>query len=242
MKVKTVHIDDQTRDVLLRSRIEGTFLFLPEQLPRDEYDRVAKAIKAAGGKWDRKAGCHVFLNDVRKTLNIGAETIEVVNVQQTFQAFYTPPEIVHRMAALAQVERHHRFLEPSAGTGRILEAIWTRDIRAVEIDPALAEALRVSWPDAGVTTGDFLSLGESVLGRFDRIVMNPPFTQGQDVAHILHARSLLRPGGRLVAICGNGPKQRAVLEPLAAVWIELPSGAFKKSGTNVATAIVVIDN
>ena len=72
--------------------------------------------------------------------------------------------------------------------------------------------------------------------------MNPPFTQGQDVAHILHARSLLRPGGRLVAICGNGPKQRAVLEPLAAVWIELPSGAFKKSGTNVATAIVVIDN
>lgn len=76
---------------------------------------------------------------------------------------------------------------------------------------------------------------------FDRIVMNPPFENGADIKHIEHARHLLKPGGRLVAICANGPRQRDRLMPLASHWEDLPPGTFKDAGTMVNTALLVID-
>ena len=54
------------------------------------------------------------------------------------------------------------------------------------------------------------------LGTFDRIVMNPPFDHGADIRHIEHARGKLKPGGRLVAICAAGPRQRERFEATAA--------------------------
>lgn len=39
---------------------------------------------------------------------------------------------------------------------------------------------------------------------YDRIVMNPPFSDGRDMIHVRHAYDLLKPGGRLVAIMGEG--------------------------------------
>ena len=53
-----------------------------------------------------------------------------------------------------------------------------------------------------VLQGDFLECFG--LGRFDRIVMNPPFADGADIQHITHALRLLRPGGRIVALVPMG--------------------------------------
>ena len=95
-------------------------------------------------------------------------------------------------------------------------------------------------PHAGrVVCGDFLAQNGN-LGKFDRIVMNPPFANGADIQHIRHALTFLNDGGKLVAICANGPRQREALEPIAETWIDLEPGAFKESGTNVNAAIVVI--
>ena len=38
---------------------------------------------------------------------------------------------------------------------------------------------------------------------YDRILMNPPFSDGRDIQHVQHAFGLLKPGGRLVAIMGE---------------------------------------
>jgi hypothetical protein len=51
---------------------------------------------------------------------------------------------------------------------------------------------------------------------------------------------MLRPGGKLVAICANGPRQQAALQPEADAWIELDAGTF--AGTNVRAAIVVMSS
>jgi hypothetical protein len=51
------------------------------------------------------------------------------------------------------------------------------------------------------------------LGKFDRVVMNPPFDHGADIKHVEHARKFLKPGGRLVAVVANGPRQRERLLP-----------------------------
>ncbi|MRR49383.1 MAG: PLxRFG domain-containing protein [Rhodocyclaceae bacterium] len=39
---------------------------------------------------------------------------------------------------------------------------------------------------------------------YDRILMNPPFGDRRDAEHVRHAYTLLKPGGRLVAIMGEG--------------------------------------
>jgi 16S rRNA G1207 methylase RsmC len=71
--------------------------------------------------------------------------------------------------------------------------------------------------------------------------MNPPFERGADIQHIEHARKFVKPGGRLVAICANGPRQRERLMPLATHWEDLPAGTFKAQGTAVNAALLVID-
>jgi 16S rRNA G1207 methylase RsmC len=72
--------------------------------------------------------------------------------------------------------------------------------------------------------------------------MNPPFVNAQDVAHILHARTMLRPGGRMAAICADGPRQQTTLRPLVeacgGIWEELPAGTFE--GTNVRAVLLTL--
>lgn len=41
-------------------------------------------------------------------------------------------------------------------------------------------------------------------GEYDRIIQNPPFGNGADMAHVQHAYDLLKPGGRLVSVVGEG--------------------------------------
>jgi protein-L-isoaspartate O-methyltransferase len=92
--------------------------------------------------------------------------------------------------------------------------------------------------------GDFLQCNGD-LGKFDRILMNPPFERGDDIKHIQHAVTFLKPGGRLVAICANGPRQNATLKPQAedsgGIYEPLPEGTFKEQGTGVNTALLIVE-
>lgn len=176
---------------------------------------------------------------MRDTLAAG---VQVVTAPQLFP---TPPELAARMVELAEIQPGERVLEPSAGTGAILGAINGRakecQVVAVEINPTLGG--RLDATHCAVVVGDFLACEASTLwGEFDRVLMNPPFANAADVKHIQHARAMLKEGGRLVAICANGPRQREALMPLATLWEDLPPGTFKEAGTNVSTALVVIDN
>ncbi|MBX9912399.1 MAG: hypothetical protein K2Y25_00735 [Pseudomonadaceae bacterium] len=89
---------------------------------------------------------------------------------------------------------------------------------------------------------------------YDRIVMNPPFSKGRDIEHVQHAYSLLRPGGRVVAIMGEGAffqsnkaaeNFRAWLDDLGATSEKLPEASFMDSSLPVNTGVnarmVVID-
>lgn len=172
-----------------------------------------------------------------------------VQVMTAPQLFPTPKELAQQIADLAEIEPGQRILEPSAGTGVLIGACGGRmfghhpergECVAVEINPHLAERLKTEFPKTTVHTADFLTCNGN-LGTFDRIVMNPPFQNGEDIKHILHARHMLNPGGRLVALCANGPRQQEALQPLAAHWEALPAGSFKDEGTMVNVALLIID-
>jgi hypothetical protein len=68
--------------------------------------------------------------------------------------------------------------------------------------------------------------------------MNPPFDNGADIKHTLHALGFLKPHGCIVGICANGPRQQEKIKPLTEFWEELPAGTF--AGTNVRAALFVI--
>jgi phospholipid N-methyltransferase len=172
---------------------------------------------------------------MRESLRAG---VQVVSAPQLFP---TPAALAARMVDLADIPPGARVLEPSAGTGRILDAIGARPglLVAVEINSALIDQL--SRPGLTIYPGDFLAIDAAMLGRFERVIMNPPFVNGADIMHIQHAAGLLKPGGRLVALCANGPRQRERLQPLASYWEDLPIGSFAESGTGVNVALLVID-
>jgi protein-L-isoaspartate O-methyltransferase len=175
---------------------------------------------------------------MRKTLKAG---VQVVSAPQLFP---TPADVARRVVELADVQPGHRVLEPSAGTGRIVDVLSAIECCAVavEINHNIVTCLRPKYRPEFLTvhTADFLDLTPDTLGTFDRIVMNPPFERGADIRHIEHARQFLKPGGRLVAVCANGPRQQAALQGDAETWITLADGAFAAEGTNVRAAIVVL--
>lgn len=170
---------------------------------------------------------------------------EGVKIAVADQLFPTPAHIVEQMIEYADIQPGNRILEPSAGTGAILDGLAQNgvdlyNVEAVELNYDLCAALREKYPY--VSQGDFLQYGTSAAAGFDRILMNPPFKNGIDIKHIEHAYSLLAPGGVLVAICANGPRQQDRLRPLAeesgGSYETLPPNTF--DGTGVNTAIVHI--
>jgi len=162
--------------------------------------------------------------------------VEVVAVPQLFP---TPHDIAAEMTQAADIEDGHTVLEPSAGAGNILQAIECGHVTAVELNHRLAARLRENFPRATVKQADFLACNGD-LGLFDRIIMNPPFENGSDIKHIKHALHMLKPGGILVALCANGPRQNDELRPLADEWTVLPPNSFKAAGTGVNVAMLTI--
>jgi protein-L-isoaspartate O-methyltransferase len=167
-----------------------------------------------------------------------------VKVVSAPQLFPTPRELAARMVELADIRAGHRVLEPSAGTGAIVDALPDQaSITAVEINNSLCRRLNTMPKITRTVEADFLECNGD-LGKFDRILMNPPFQNGADIQHITHALKFLKPDGILVAICANGPRQNDKLRPIVdergGEWEELPEGTFKDQGTGVRTVLLTI--
>ncbi len=162
-----------------------------------------------------------------------------------YQLFQTPADLAGELVALLDLQPEARVLEPSAGLGRLLDALTPKApsaVVAVEIAPACAGVL-FQQDRAGVSIhqADFLNLVPAELGLFDAIVMNPPFHARADIRHILHAMKFLKPGGRLAAICMAGNSRELALRHFAKSWIPLPSGTFRAEGTITPTIMLRID-
>ncbi len=115
--------------------------------------------------------------------------------------FPTPKRIIEDMISRADIQSGMKVLEPSAGKGDIADALLEKGIPVDTIEPvfSLSEILKEKGHNV-LDTQDFLDLNE----KYDRIVMNPPFGKGADMKHVRHAYALLKPGGKLVSIMGEG--------------------------------------
>lgn len=172
--------------------------------------------------------------------------------------FPTPRDVVELMLEYADIQPGMRCLEPSAGSGHIVNV-------AFEVQPdsywelvELSGMLHRTLEAQGFTNAqhkDFLTVKPEEIGNFERVIMNPPFGCdgiGTDIDHVRHALTFLKPGGRLVSVMSDGVfyrgdgkaiEFRSWLEHVGGFDFELPEGAFLNSDrpTSWATRVVVID-
>ena len=124
------------------------------------------------------------------------------------QFYPTPAGLVEKMIGLVDWDRVQFALEPSAGKGDIAEGI-KRHVRqpiqldCAEIDPDLRAVLRQRGYN--VVANDFLEWDAQT--RYDLIVMNPPFRDGD--RHLLHALDLMQHGGQIVCLLNASTIERA---------------------------------
>lgn len=164
--------------------------------------------------------------------------------------FPTPRAIVARMIKAADIPAGGRILEPSAGSGAILDEVRAAapgcELVAFERHLSLRQILEAKGYE--LAGADFLE--PAPMAIFDRVLMNPPFENGQDAEHVRRAFAHLKPGGRLVGIMSPSPffrsdrksaEFRAWFEAHGGTREELPANSFKESGTNVAAVMVTLD-
>lgn len=121
--------------------------------------------------------------------------------QKSHQFYPTPESLARRAVEAAQIGPHDTVLEPSAGQGHIAGLLPPDRTTCVEISGLHCKILRAK----GLKTAerDFIEWAaeQHAAGtRYDRIVANPPFSDGRARMHLEAASGLLMPGGRLVAI------------------------------------------
>lgn len=239
-----VSIKQDVKDVLSQSKIENNQLFLPNiQLDKGLYVDINKILELLGGKWNKKLKCHIFdqisTEEMNRVLN-GED--KIVNVKKTYQAFFTPANLAKEVVELAEVE-NKTVLEPSAGSGNI--AVECRNQGAEQIDCIEIQKENYdSLKEKGFETQnvDFLSINPTKL--YDTVVGNPPYSKNDWLKHLLHAWKFVKNGGRLVFILPNNPNHKKLVEFLDDKdyeIIENEDGAFKESGTNVSTIILILN-
>lgn len=159
--------------------------------------------------------------------------------------FPTPKTLAASMAEAAGIKAGMRVLEPSAGNGHLADAAKAAgaDVDTVEISDTLRNILQAKGHN--LAGRDFETFEPAV--KYDAVLMNPPFSNRQDAAHIMRAWDMVKPGGKLVAIAGEGvffgsdAKAKVFRDWLAEHGAEvepLPAGTFMgadlpaQTGTN----------
>ena len=116
------------------------------------------------------------------------------------ELYPTPKEVIDRMM-MGENVAGKIVLEPSAGTGNIVEWLQeagAKEVLACEINSALQKILSRK---CRLICDDFLKLTPEEISHIDMIVMNPPFSCAS--RHILHAYEIAPAGCQIIALCNS---------------------------------------
>lgn len=163
--------------------------------------------------------------------------------------FPTPKNLIEEMIVLGDITNSHEVLEPSAGKGDMVDVLkdnGINNIDCIEINGSLKKILELKG--CKLVGSDFLEFNDK---KYDRIIMNPPFENLQDVDHIRKAYDTLKEGGILVSVMCTGVMSnsrtkakefREWIDSLEAVYYKNPEGAFKSAfnSTGVSSYMVKI--
>lgn len=262
----TLKIEDRILGILAGFHCTGNVAHRhAETLDPKDYKALNEILEALGGRWQKSSkalpgGGHLFpeSTDAAALLEAAMMTGSVKD-PKVGDFFETPVPLARRMVEIAGVGRGASVLEPSAGHGRIALAARGAgaDVFVVEQDDdrfAKLNSAGFARAFPPPTTRPDRWVGQDFLGTlpkptYDAVLMNPPFSREQDIAHVTHALRFVKPGGKVVAITGPGWRFRQtkaaeafrkLMDDRGADVEELPEGTFKESGTDVRSLLLTI--
>ncbi len=199
------------------------------------YAEAVRVVEAIGGTVDQHGDCRFDYDPTDVLVEIA---VTGCIPDRVAHQFYPTPEKLARIAVdLAEIDDTHLVLEPSAGQGGLAAYLPKERTTCVEVASLHCAILKAR----GFTTieADFIEWAvqiERTAQRFDRIVMNPPFSEGRAEAHTRAASSLVAGGGRLVAILPASMRGQLQLQGFDLHW----SGIFERefAGTSANVAIL----
>lgn len=157
----------------------------------------------------------------------------VVPEKVSYQFYATKGSIGAEAARRLDAQPGMKCCEPSAGTGDLAGFLPQESTLCIELAPVRAKVLEAK----GFKTikADFLEwASENPAVRFDRILMNPPFSKGRAKAHLIAAAGMLKDGGRLVAILPASMINTSPLDGFDHEWSEVFEDQFEGAAVRVA--------
>lgn len=186
---------------------------------------------------------------IKQTLTqIEVEQIKQIAIAQGVWNFYPTNEtVIQKMLSVAEIQPHHRILEPSAGTGDLAIALHgVSKIDCFEINPLLQQALTLQG--FNLIGGDFLASYPQPV--YDRIIANPPFSSNGVACHTIHAYKFLKPGGRLITLAHHYRLKPSQSDRSFFAWLKDKNARFLNLGTaftnsdrptNTPLQLIVVD-
>lgn len=153
---------------------------------------------------------------------------------KSHQFYPTPVEIAEYIVRKARIHETDKVLEPSSGSLRLANLFPVKEnATLVEISKVHAKVAEQSG-FTDVHRMDFLEFDDG--RRFDKIVMNPPFSDGRAYAHIEHAITLLADKGEIFAIL---PAGMAKWEPILGYNLEVLN-TFDDEFENTTVSVIAV--
>lgn len=144
--------------------------------------------------------------------------------QKAHQFYPTPNALAERMVLWAEIDEHHVCVEPSAGQGN-LALIMPGSVTAIEVSELNCKIMEKRGLNNPVQA-DFLEWAKGA-ELVDRVVMNPPFSQGRAEAHLTAAANLLRKDGVLVALVPSSIERKQRLPGFEYEWQTVERDEFE---------------
>ncbi len=170
-------------------------------------DEARHILKSLGMKQEDTNGI-VFYGEGCFSYNVKKALAEVVRLgvfpeQKSHQTYTTPEWVAKEMVEEACLSESDTVLEPSAWVGGVADLMQgkCKSLTCVEIAHIYAFVLKQKGHD--VVHSDFLMWANKTPQRFDKVVMNPPYSKGRLSLHLKAAHSLLNEAGEIIALVPN---------------------------------------
>lgn len=238
-------------DMLSLLSLDENHIRLPENVPftKQSYTDLKKVIRNSGGKYVKNA--FVFegmsnseVSDIYTRLLGGEE----INLKKSLQFFPTPNDAAKKLISMLNIEGKV-FYEPNGGTGQLVKAAFDAGAKKV-ITCELYQPFHKELTETGaelLSSTDALTVTAEDLNDIEVCGMNPPFSNQQDIKHVMHVCMTAPKGTEVAAIMsGNALKSETKLGKAFAQYFDefgkevktLDAGTFKESGTNISTLLV----
>lgn len=232
-------VSEKTRGVIRDRRYSNTDdsrYFPDSSLQKAEIEDLERTLRFIGGV--KSGGSWKFPYDPTLTLD-SIVALGLIPEVKSHQFYPTPASIAQYVAQILKCTPTDRVLEPSAGRGDLLAFLDAvpESVTCVEVSPLFCDIL--SAKGYSVHNKDFIAWSKESPDCYDKIAINPPYSEGRAKEHTLTALNHLTEQGIMAAVlpAGYKPEEWIGSEFVCAKSGREFSGEFEDTDITVAVFV-----